>query len=314
MKKILIPVDGSIHSTDAMNYVVTVSPVLQETIFSLFHVQPILSDYIVEEARKNPKAMEKLKQLYEDNEAGAKELLDRHKDHLIRSGVPGERIEAQTRRRKEGTSKDIIQQALSGAADGILIARRGLSKIQDTLIGSTTRSIIDHNANIPVWVVDGEISSRNILVSVDGSTSSKKALDYVLDLITKNPDVELTLFHVQPSLKDYCEIDFTEAQEANENQEDVAKIVEQANRQCIENFMQYARQKISEKGIDEDKLNFKTQSVRMNIGKAVIDEFRQGDYGTVVAGKRGIGNKFFMGSVSNYLITHLENGALWIVP
>ena len=48
--------------------------------------------------------------------------------------------------------------------------------------------------------------------------------------------------------------------------------------------------------------------------KAVLDEFQQGNFGTLVVGRRGMNKKFFTGSVSGYLMNEFSEGALWVVP
>jgi hypothetical protein len=50
------------------------------------------------------------------------------------------------------------------------------------------------------------------------------------------------------------------------------------------------------------------------VGKAVLDEYRQGNFGTLVAGRRGMNKKYSSGSVSRYIINRFSNGALWVVP
>ena len=50
-----------------------------------------------------------------------------------------------------------------------------------------------------------------------------------------------------------------------------------------------------------------------NIGSAIVEEARAGDYGTVVVGRRGGGNAFFMGSVSRSVLGKSANCALWVV-
>jgi len=313
MKNILLPVDDSIHSVQALQYLTRMSSDLQDVIYSLFYVQPILSDYILEEAQKDPAAMKKLNQMNERNAALGNDILKRHQERLMELKVPKENINLLTRPRQQGLAKDIIQQAYRDSVDAIVMGRRGLSKIQESFIGSTTKDVIEHNSDIPVWVVDNAITSKNILLAVDGSTNSIRALDCLLDFVRPNPEFELTLFHVQPSLRDCCEIDFTETQ-SPEDLEAFAKIIEKADKHCIDNFMGYARRKLEEKQIHADRLKTKTQATKLNIGRAIIDEFTQNDYGTLVVGKRGVDKKFFMGSVSNYLVSRLENGALWVVP
>ncbi|MGM0454141.1 MAG: universal stress protein [Thermodesulfobacteriota bacterium] len=313
MKKIFLPVDHSIHSTQAIEYVGMMAPLLAEPGFSLFHVQPLISDFIMEEAGKDATAMAKLKQLNQKNETEAYAILNRHKERLVQLGVPAETISVSTQRRKEGVARDIIEKARQEAADVIAMGRRGFSKFQDIFIGSATKNVVDHTVDTPVWVIDGEFASKNLLLAVDGSTDSVKALGHVLDVLRNNPDVAMTLFHVQPSLTDSCAIDFTSEIEP-EDEEAVIHIIEKANRMCIDNFTVHVRRKLEEKAIPEDRLELKTRPARRNVGAAIVEEFKSGDYGTVIVGKRGIGKRFFMGSVSSYLVTHLTNGALWIVP
>ena len=62
-RKILIVVDGSIHSTRAVEYAVRMSSVVQELTYTLFHVQPTLSQYLSEEARTDPEAKAHLKKV-----------------------------------------------------------------------------------------------------------------------------------------------------------------------------------------------------------------------------------------------------------
>jgi hypothetical protein len=118
---------------------------------------------------------------------------------------------------------------------------------------------------------------------------------------------------VQPSLRDCCGIDVAAVQ-TSEDERLVYRVIEKADRQCIENFMDHALRKFKEKKIDGDRLKIKVQPTKLNIGKTIAEEFRNGRYGTLVVGKRGASKRFFMGSVSHYLVTHLQNGALWLVP
>lgn len=313
MKKFLLPVDDSIHSTHAVQYVSRMSSIMQDAIFILFYVQPTVSDFLKEAARKEPQARQKLIDLDEKNAVLGNGILSRHKALMRDFKVPEDRILLLTHRRLEGVAWDIIHQAWNESVDAVIMGRRGFSRFQDTFIGSTTRNVIEHNTDIPIWIVDGDIVSKNILLAVDGSTNSLKAVNYLCDILRQDPDAALTLLHVQPSLKDYCGIEFAEAQSA-EGDEVISKFVEKANRECVDNFMGAALRRLKELEIPEEKVNMTTRPTRLNIGKTIIEEFRTGKYGTLVVGKRGVCGGHFMGSVSNYMVTHLEKGALWIVP
>jgi nucleotide-binding universal stress UspA family protein len=313
MKKILLPLDDSIYSTHALQYMLRMASALKDFIYLLFYVQPTISDYLKEEAKKEPEASEKLKQLEQDHARLGAEILTRHKEWLLNRNVPEEKIMAVTQRRKEGVARDIIRQAYTELVDAVAIGRRGFSLVHDAFIGSTTKNVVEHSADIPVCIVDGEISAKEILLAVDGSVDSFKALEYLCGILRDDPDLILTLFHVQPSLRDCCGIDVGSMQ-SPEDEQLVYRVIEKADRQCIENFMDHALRKFNEKKISGARLKIKVQPAKLNIGKTIAEEFRDGPYGTLVVGKRGVNKRFFMGSVSHYLVTHLQNGALWMVP
>lgn len=313
MKTFLLPVDDSIHSTHAVQYMLRMSPVMRDFRYHLFYVQPTVSDYIKEESRKDPHAMAMLKALDKRNEDLGGEILNRHKMRLIEQRVPEERIFLSNRRRMEGVAWSVIHQAWNESVDAIIMGRRRSTKIEDIFIDSTTKNVIERNTDTPVWLIDGEIVSRDILLAIDGSTNSIKALDYLCDVLRPDPDVMLTLFHVQPSWRDCCDIDFSAAL-SPEEQESASIIIEKANRQCVANFMELAQHRLKELEISDDRVKVKSRPSKLNIGKTIMEEFKNGAYGTLVVGKRGMSRRFFIGGVSDYLVTHLENAALWVVP
>ena len=67
-----------------------------------------------------------------------------------------------------------------------------------------------HSTVIPVWVIDGDVTSTRFIVAVDGSVSSLGATDHLCFMVGENPKIKVTLFHVVPRLRDYCMIDFDE--------------------------------------------------------------------------------------------------------
>jgi hypothetical protein len=90
MKTFLLHVDDSIHSTHAVQYILRMLPILQDSNYILFYVQPTISDYIKEECQKDPQAMRKLTQLDKRNAFRGDEILNRHKERMTEQGVPEE--------------------------------------------------------------------------------------------------------------------------------------------------------------------------------------------------------------------------------
>ena len=56
-KEILIAVDDSRHSKIAVRYAVYIYQALKDVKFSVMHVQPTISQYLLEEAKKNASSL-----------------------------------------------------------------------------------------------------------------------------------------------------------------------------------------------------------------------------------------------------------------
>jgi len=53
---------------------------------------------------------------------------------------------------------------------------------------------------------------------------------------------------------------------------------------------------------------------KLSIGKAIVESARKEGCGTLVIGRRGANDSFFMGSVSRYVLTNASDCAVWLVP
>jgi nucleotide-binding universal stress UspA family protein len=306
-KKVLLVVDGSIHSTHAVTYAARISSVVKELNYTLFHVQPTLSQYLLDEAEKDLKAKAELKKVVRKNAEHAKEVLDQHKTRMVRMGIAEKRVETATQKKVMGIAKDILDRGSRGLYDAIIVGRRGLSRLQKTFMGSTTSELVEHSRLIPVWVVDGDVESMKMMMAVDGSEASLRAVDHLSFMLGGNEEMTLTLFHVTPMLRNYCAIDF------NEKQSGAGKIVAQGASRCVDRFFAHARDKFTEAGIRDDQIELKVVKRTMDVGKAVVSQIREEDYGTVIIGRRGADEAFFMGSVSRYVLDKTHGRALWVV-
>ena len=306
-KKILLAVDDSVHSKNAVNYVVNMASTVKKPKFTLFHVQPCVSQYLLEEAEKNLKAKAELKNLIRKNGEASQRILEKCKTQMVNMGIGENCIEMTTQPRILGIAKDIIDRAQQGLYDAIVVGRRGLSRIQKAFMGSLAADLVEHSKIIPVWVVDGEIKSQKIMLAIDGSESSLKAVDHLSFMVGGNPDVKITLYHVIPRVGEYCVVDFT-VKYGN-----MEEIVAHGARRCIEDFYAVAQKKMRRAGIEEGQWNIKTVKRTANVGKAIVDEAKKEDYGTVVIGRRGTGRSFFTGSVSRFVIDNSAHKALWLV-
>jgi nucleotide-binding universal stress UspA family protein len=308
-KKILIAVDDSRHSKNAVRYAAGIHEVLKDMEFTLMHVQPTISQYLLDEAKKSPQAYAALEKVNRKNTETANHLLEKYKEQMMALGIAETDIELNTQPRALGVAKDILEFSRAGHFDAVIMGRRGLSGLGEVFIGSVSANVVDHSTDTPIWLIDEQGALQDILIAVDGSENSLKAVDHLALMTAKNTDVKISFFHVTPKLKDFCPVDFEDTQT-----EALEEIIRKGDKECIDQFFSHAKKRLHEAGIQENQITFKVSEGLFRVGKAVLDEYRQGNFGTLVVGSRGMNKKYFTGSVSRYLINEFSEGALWVVP
>ncbi len=308
-KKILIAVDDSRHSINAVRYAVQMAGRVANLRFVLFHVQPIVSSFLQDEARKDARARKQLNQVVQANEAAANKTVAACRDEMINSGIDSDCIECVTRKRNIGFAKDIIEYALQKRYDAVVAGRRGLSRLEKLYAGSVTTNILEQSQVIPVWLVNGEVLQGDIVLAVDGSEACLRAVDHVSFILSGDSRMRLTLLHVTdiPG-KDY------QIATGGEPDPELAEIIARGDRACMEKFYPLALERFKTAGIDENRIRLETVKGRRRARKVILNFFEKGNFSTLVVGRRGINKAFFMGSISSYLTGKATRGALWIVP
>ncbi|BHH82764.1 universal stress protein [Desulforhopalus sp. 52FAK] len=148
-------------------------------------------------------------------------------------------------------------------------------------------------------------SREKILLAVDGSKASVRAVHYVGTFASLTSQIEVCILNVYPEPPpDY----YTNGGLLDEYQE-------KCERRALE-MLNEARVILLEAGVSENQL---TQLVRIAERKTISEEVlavqAEGNYGTVVAGKRGVSKaeEFLFGSISNALARHSKRFTSWIV-
>jgi nucleotide-binding universal stress UspA family protein len=309
MKKIMIAVDDSLHSKNAVRYAAHISVWVKNMSYVLFHVQPMLSQYLEDEARTDFKSLNQLNQIKAKNIEASRQLLEQYKSQMVQTGIEESQIQIVTHPTNLGIAKDIIEYALKGQYDALVLGRRGVSILIEYYMGSVSSNIAQNSRVTPIWVVGSNVTPAKILVPIDGSEYSLRAIDHLAYIVSDHSDISLTFLHVQPKLKDFCKIDF-ETKEADAFEDLIIK----GNQNCIDNFYALALKKLKEFGIKKDRIEIKTVTRLFTIGSAIVDEVKTRNFDTVVMGRSGINKSFFTGSVTNYVLNNISNAAIWIVP
>ena len=308
-KKILIAVDNSKNAVFAVRYAVRLFKKVQGVKFVLATIQPTISQFLLDEASASVRVRQELAQIMRRNRQRCQDMLENHRRDMVTAGVEDDRIDVVNRPRRLGIAMDIIDYAQNERLDAIVVGRRGMTALQEMFMGSVSSSIVQNSGVIPVWLVGGDVEPGKMLVPVDGSEFSLRAIDHMVFIVGANPEVELTLFHVQPRLSDYCEIDFDQKAIGA-----LASTLSRGDQRCIDNFYAAARQKLADFGIDENRVGIKTVKGLINPGAEIVKEFRSVGYDTIIMGRRGINRNFFTGSVTNYVLNKMPESVIWIVP
>lgn len=308
-KKIAVAVDASLHSSHAVQYAARIAKVVPELHVVLMHIHPTISGYLLEEARSSVSAQNELQKIIQKNQAAASALLGQYQERMVQDGVPEDRIELKNRPRQIGVADDLLAWCQVADYDALLVGRRGVSFLQGLVMGSVTENLVNHSNLTPIWVVDGLIRSEKILLAVDGSPRALRAADHLSFMVSGSENSRIQMLHVQPSLQDYCEIDLQ-----SETLAQAEAVLLDSDRRCLDDFHAQVLTVFQRNGFSKDRVELSIVSDKLFAGKAILEAAHQGDFGTVVIGKRGTSKSRFFGSVSRFVIQKAENLAVWIVP
>jgi nucleotide-binding universal stress UspA family protein len=308
MRKIVIAVDGSLHAKHAIKYAAEKYSHLQEVSFTLIHIQPTVSQYLAEEAKKTAAGKVKLEKLYEQNRLTATELLTGSKKTLISLGVKEHDIDCVTQPRRHNVARDILDYAEKKSVCAVLVGRRGVSYVQELMLGSVTMELLTHSKLIPIWVVDHLVPSHHLLVTVDGSPGSLRAVDHVSFVQAGGKLEKIILLHITPGLSDFCP---TEPAQPNEEMD---AFIKKSDKNCTANFNRHALDILKRAGFSEKDIEFKTIDGRWFIGKSIIEASKSLNAGTIVIGKSNSSDAHHIGKIARYIINKSTNASIWLVP
>lgn len=146
---------------------------------------------------------------------------------------------------------------------------------------------------------------RKILVAVDNTPTSEKALRYAGNIVGHLPEVSLYLLHIYPEPPpDYYRSGRTLDEYKRENERQAQEIFDKA------------AAVLNSCGIEDQAITSEClMAIQKTISQTILDIQVRGGYGTVVVGKRGVSKaeEFLFGSISNALVHHSKDIAIWVV-
>jgi len=304
-QKVLLTFDGSEHAFHAINYVSKLAPFhkMNIVIFNVFSSIP--ESYL--DLEKDPQFSRSARKVMAWELQQKKEIqksMDKAKQMLLHSGFSPDAVSIRIHNRKEGIARDIIKEAEKGY-NAVIIGRRGTGTYKEIIVGSVAKKIVEKASFLPVLMI-GEIPPDNkFLVALDSSENAVRAIDYVAAMLG-GFDFNINLFHAirgdQSIHSGIAHLFFPK------------ESLEDAEAAAIAVFDE-AKRRLKEAGFSSDQINTKLISGVPSRAEAIVKEAREGDYGTIVLGRRGLSKvqEFFLGRVSNKVIHIIRRRSIWVV-
>jgi nucleotide-binding universal stress UspA family protein len=147
-RHLLIAVDDSENAKRAVLYVADFMggvPEFRVTVLSVIPEPP--ADYFSTDEERSA--------WIKEHEAGAAEMLERYRQVLVQSGFPEDSVDTVVDVRDCPSVADCIldvQRRLQCCT--VIIGRRGISKKEEFLFGSTSSNVLHSGKNCAVWVIE----------------------------------------------------------------------------------------------------------------------------------------------------------------
>jgi len=305
--KILVAVDGSGQSLDAVRYVGKMLNT-QHTDVVLFNVMRKIKDAF-RDIGANPAFHSKVANIsaWETTQGiMIQKFMNEARQLLIDDGYPQDSVFIKVHECEVGVARDILRESNNGYG-AVVVGRRGLSRLMDIMMGSVAYKLMEKLTNVPLWIVGGTPWPGKVLLGLDPSQGAARAVDHVGNILG-GTNTEVTLLNVlrSPSL---LQPDVEELSPAKQKE-----IHDQAKEE-IDPVFERATKALLKAGFVQNQI---TTELITGVGSragTIVEEAKRRGCGTIAIGRRGISKveEFFMGRVSNKVINLARDMAVWVV-
>jgi len=215
---------------------------------------------------------------------------------LTAKNFPVNQIITKTVGERYGKVKDILAESSKGLYDAIVLGRRASYALQwmfERAAEETFQAMIRDSCCVtPLWICpDLEPEKKNVLVCIDGSENSFRAVDHVGYILSTEDHHSITLFHVENTV----------------------------GTECVEFFRQ------AESILEKHKINpgriVRKVTWGVSISSTIENESKKGNYAVVALGMGGpknnrstAGTSHMMGKTAQKLIQKIDKISLWYCP
>lgn len=308
-KKFVVPVDGSEKALKSLDYLNLLYGPKHNIKTTLFYVIPRLPPILVEEIKKSSEPLPGLQDIENRNTEMAKRLLAAARGRMMDMGFAKDTVEAVFRKIDVGIARDIVHWSEKQKADALIITTRGRSRLETFFLGEIAAKVLDYCRICPVWMLNGSIKNKDVLIAVDNSKNAMRAVDHA-GFMLSGTDAAVTLFHSRRDLKRF--IPYAVLNEFPELQD----VWQRKAGKLIAPFMQKAKDSLIAAGVAADRIAIKTVEGSRQPAADILAEAQTCRAGTIFIGLRGFSavEAYKMGSVTRKVLNQARDMAVNIVP
>lgn len=307
MQKILIAIDGSDPSLVAVRYVGRLFA--KQSHIALLHVISDIPEAI-RDMHANASALGNDPALglwRAHQEQVINDLMQQAQDILVDAGFANETITAHVQPMQTGIARDIINESHQSYSV-LVVGRTGVSNIEDIRMGSVTSKLVETIGHLPLVVVGEGSESKKIMIALDGSEGSMKAVEYAGALLDP-ADCEVLFTHVIRPLK----IQQLSSREIFKQKHEEQWIA--TNHRKIVPVISEAKKRLLEAGFRQEQISNEILTYQKSRAAAIVKAAEVGGYHTIMLGRRGLTSvgEFRMGRVSRKILRFAFRPTLWVV-
>ncbi len=305
-KMIVVAVDGSENALKSLDYLSLLYSPKHNLEVVLFYVLPTLPQILV--ADEDRKTKLKLLDIEKKSIQMAERILAEAKAILLKKGYKEEQIGTVHRKKQIGIARDICSFAEAKQADAVLITTRGRSRLEAFFAGEISSKVLEYCRVCPVWIVDGTVKSKRVLIALDSSENALRAADHASFMLS-GTDYEVTLFHSKRHLRRFV------PQEVIQAAPELEELWKNKAGEEIAPYMKKAKEMLLEAGLTEAQINTKVVDGSRSAASDILKEARSIGCGTIVLGRQGRSGmkEFLMGSITSKVLQDCAGMAVWVV-
>ncbi|MDW7773397.1 MAG: universal stress protein [Desulfobulbaceae bacterium] len=305
-KKLLAAIDGSSFSSNSLDYIIRLFKNDKNISVHLFSVVSVASGdqnwmFEVDPLREHSPATDRKR-------ITAEKYLRDAKTRLVGGGFAPDDVTFSTEITSSQIATSIHHEAGRGKYDALVIGRRGIGRVGEMLLGSVSSHLVDKCHEVPIWIIDGEITSSRFLLAVHCMPKSLIAADHLGFIIHNHPDVEVLLYHSRILFR-------------REPKVAMEEFYRQWGKEWCDqyldpdNYLFYAHAQIlKDHGVRKQSITQLPMKTELDASRDLIRQAKKHDCGTIVVGRRPRGSeKGIFGGVSDRTLGQAQNLALWIV-